>query len=585
MFDNRRFIRLLAAATLQLAASLAHAFGEPVTSFQPQSFPGWSCDRDSTLRPDNVFFGEVYVPGAYPYQYSVARFRADGSIDTSWGDHGVANNPSLGGLIYPLGDGGILVRYARFMRYTASGALDAAYGINGQAEYPFESSFVTPWAHAVLRDGTIYMLGLKQATGSNRQDAYVARIDAAGRWDRSFGQDGYAVVTGEDWARVYAFSVMSDGSVEVGSYAGYVDTIRPTLHRYPVDFGAGGTAGASGRILPHTGVASWIDPKLGVDASGNVYFAEGVAGNGFASNTAGVRLLRFAPDGSADGAFDAFIPVTGAVADTFADTAVTSLWHSSDGTWSVLFQTNQYAGGFALINQDGRARVVRFRADGTADPSFTQGVVLAAQMLSVSRATNGDLVSLSSASGRDCGELRLKGDPPAENAMVEYYAPALGHYFMTLEGSEAIGLDTTPAGNGWQRTGLSFGAWMLSDLPGTTKLCRFYGDLQAGPNSHFYTPEGPECDSLKALADKTPAGQSAWRFEGLAGNVAVPRDGACANNLTPVYRLYNKGFEKGGVPNHRYTTDSGVYDEMQGQGWAGEGIAFCVPPPPANPPA
>jgi len=38
------------------------------------------------------------------------------------------------------------------------------------------------------------------------------------------------------------------------------------------------------------------------------------------------------------------------------------------------------------------------------------------------------------------------------------------------------------------------------------------------------------------------------------------------------------------VPNHRYTSDPGVYQQMQAQDWAGEGIAFCVPPPPTNPP-
>jgi len=530
------FSRLLAGAALSLVASFAHAYGE-VTAFQSQSLPGWSCNSSSSLRPDNTFFAQVYVPNTYPAPFAIAKFLADGSIDTTWGDRGVANNPLQGGLTYPLADGGVLLRYARFMRYTAAGTLDATYGTNGQADYPFESNFILGTAYSVLPDGTVYMLGIKPAPGSNRQDAYVARIDARGHWDKSFGQDGYAVVRGTDNGHFYAFSVFSDGSVEAGSYARYTDAIRPELHRYPVDFGTNGTPASGGRILPHTGLASWVEPNIGVDASGYVYMALGVAGNGLAANAAGVRLQRYKPNGSADTAFNAFIPVAGINADQYTEFQIQSLWHSSDDTWTVIFATNQYSGlGFMITNVDGRARAVRFLADG-ADWNFTQGLVLSPQMRPFSRAVNGDIVSLSSSNGPNCGALRMKGDPPAENTMAEYYAPALDHYFMTLEGAEAVGLDTTPAGNGWKRTGLSFGAWMLSDLPNTKKLCRFYGDLKAGPNSHFYTPEGSECDGLKALDASTPVGQAAWRYEGLVASVAIPQHGACANNLTPVYRL------------------------------------------------
>ena len=578
---NRRFIRSIASVTLSLAATLAHAYGEPITSFKSQSFPGWSCYYGSVLGRDNVFFGAVQVPGANPPEYSIAKFLADGSIDTTWGDHGVANDPDHTGPWLALPDGGVLS--SRLRRYRPDGSLDSSYGTDGIADWPYGSIS----ALALAPDSGFYALQVNSTFNPTSTSARIAHIDAHGHLDKSFGSNGTATMTlgaTSGSVGVYAFSVFSDGSAEFGVYDLYSNVFAPSLHRYPADFGVNGAPSTNGRLLPHGGIANWTTPFVGADASGHVYFARGVGGDPASS---GVRLLRYNPDGTVDTGFangNAFIVATGAQPGVSVDMYVGALWHNADGSWTVKFESSQYTAGWAHVDVDGRTRTVRFLADGTADPAYAQASTLPGGALAYSRATNGDLVSLSSQYGQDCGEARWKGDVPAENAMVEYYAPALDHYFITLEGAEAIGLDTTPAGNGWQRTGLSFGAWMLSDLADTKKLCRFYGDLQAGPNSHFYTPEGPECDGLKALADKTPVGQYAWRYEGLVGNVAIPRNGACANNLTPVYRLYNKGFEKGGVPNHRYTTDTLVYQQMQAQDWAGEGIAFCVPPPPTNPP-
>jgi Repeat of unknown function (DUF5648) len=149
---------------------------------------------------------------------------------------------------------------------------------------------------------------------------------------------------------------------------------------------------------------------------------------------------------------------------------------------------------------------------------------------------------------------------------------------MTLEGGESALLDENVVRMGWARTGQSFGSWLPSGLAGSKRLCRFYGDLRAGPNSHFFTPEGFECDLLRSLEAAAPIGTPAWRFEGFAASVTDAPDGRCPSNLTPVYRVYNRGFERGGVANHRYTTDPAVYEQMQAKGWAPEGVRFCVPP-------
>jgi len=46
----------------------------------------------------------------------------------------------------------------------------------------------------------------------------------------------------------------------------------------------------------------------------------------------------------------------------------------------------------------------------------------------------------------------------------------------------------------------------------------------------------------------------------------------------PLLRAYNNGFARGRDGNHRYTTDSSVYQDMLNKGWIGEGMVMCLPP-------
>ena len=113
-------------------------------------------------------------------------------------------------------------------------------------------------------------------------------------------------------------------------------------------------------------------------------------------------------------------------------------------------------------------------------------------------------------------------------------------------------------------------------MPGTETVCRYYGDATGGPNSHFYSAEKFECGTLRALDDATPKGKPAWRFERDAFRITVPTNSQCPPNLTPVYRLYNRGSEQRIESNHRYVTSSTEYAAMQAKGWAGEGVHMCA---------
>jgi hypothetical protein len=180
--------------------------------------------------------------------------------------------------------------------------------------------------------------------------------------------------------------------------------------------------------------------------------------------------------------------------------------------------------------------------------------------------------------GQDCTLKRYLTDSPrTETTVVEYYHPALDHYFMTSSANEIVLLDNNRP-LGWIRTGYSFGGWAPGNLPGTVPVCRFYGDPVIGPNSHFYSGEDFECELLMRLDALTPPGTPAWHLEGKPFNMAIPTEGQCPANLAPVYRAFNGIVGPVNGPNHRYTTDPAVYAAMQAKGWGAEGVHFCAPP-------
>jgi hypothetical protein len=156
--------------------------------------------------------------------------------------------------------------------------------------------------------------------------------------------------------------------------------------------------------------------------------------------------------------------------------------------------------------------------------------------------------------------------------VVEFHHVPSDRYFVTADLNEAASIDGGSAGPGWVRTGLSFNSG------GNVPVCRFYGSLSPGPNSHFYSALAAECDNLKHLQATTPASQPRWNFEGFAFATTLPVNGSCPPDYTvPVYRAYNNGFQLGKDSNHRLTTDPTALQFVVSHGWKFEGVVMCAP--------
>jgi hypothetical protein len=155
-----------------------------------------------------------------------------------------------------------------------------------------------------------------------------------------------------------------------------------------------------------------------------------------------------------------------------------------------------------------------------------------------------------------------------------------GHFFYSSDAAEQAAVDAGAAGN-FFRTGRLF----LTG--GTSPVCRFYGSMTPGPNSHFFTVDVNECNALiAAQVTPRPATVQQWNYEGLSYSTTPPSAAAngvpsCPAKTQPLYRAYNNAYPVSGPKNpwdsnHRFTPQLSDIAAMVASGWRDEGIVFCT---------
>jgi hypothetical protein len=180
----------------------------------------------------------------------------------------------------------------------------------------------------------------------------------------------------------------------------------------------------------------------------------------------------------------------------------------------------------------------------------------------------------------------------ATGTVVEYVdgndfpgAPG-GMFFYSSNPAEQASVDKGLAG-AFFRTGRTFAAG------GATPVCRFYGSVVPGPNSHFFTVDPAECASLKAAQIvPAPTADPQWNFEGNGFSTGIPIANAatrpsCPAGTTMVQRAYNNAFPVSGPKNpwdsnHRFVRSRADINTMVALGWRDEGGVFCAPDSPAT---
>lgn len=239
--------------------------------------------------------------------FAVARFEADGTLDTGFGVDGVAFADFAGRvdgaddiLIQP--DGSIVVvgtahsvnqfgaADADFgiARFTSAGVLDSTFSVDGKTTIDIAGRSDGAHAGALLPDGRIVVTGRAAVSGGSDPDIAIVRVDASGAMDPTFGNGGIVWTPTSEYEWAVELALDASGRVLV---SGHADS-SAFVARYGVDGAADASFGGGGMVLaPALSRAN----GMAVDAAGRIIVV-GASGGDFA-------VMRVNDDGTLDTSF------------------------------------------------------------------------------------------------------------------------------------------------------------------------------------------------------------------------------------------------------------------------------------------
>ncbi|MEP6467027.1 MAG: T9SS type A sorting domain-containing protein [Parafilimonas sp.] len=297
------------------------------------------------IQPDNkILVGGYYAYMFSPYYVSIARFNANGTIDSSFGNNG---NLFISGetrctAIALQSDNKILIegddnkQNVLTMRLFPNGKIDSTFGINGVAPnfYGLGNTI------AIQKDGKIVIGG--------RTDTrlFFARYSTNGTFDSSFGTDGrifYDFATGPDI--VHDLVLQADNKIvaiaSTSSYWG--DTINQVVLRCMQDGSLDQSFGDGG--LNKQNFANQQDLRSVVlQKDGKIIICGSIS---LTANTGGFLLKRYSTNGLPDSTFGNNGFTTTAF-DTITTAFSVFLQNDDKIVLGGLTQTLEYQQGIAL---------------------------------------------------------------------------------------------------------------------------------------------------------------------------------------------------------------------------------------------
>lgn len=167
-----------------------------------------------------------------PYNWAVARFATDGTLDTSFGTNGrvvlTSQESDQAHDLAVLPSGEILVAgsqhadatsHMTLVKLASNGELVSSFGVDGWAFVDFGTE--AGFGHAMLRqaDGAILIAGLSRSPTADV--AAIARVDASGMPDPTFDQDGWrTLVLGTDGQDAfYDLTAQPDGRIVAAGWS------------------------------------------------------------------------------------------------------------------------------------------------------------------------------------------------------------------------------------------------------------------------------------------------------------------------------------------------------------------------------
>ncbi len=331
----------LALARYLSDGSLDSTFG--VDGRMTTDFSG-NCDDASAilLQPD----GKILVAGsAYDgsdYDFALARYDSAGNLDTSFGAGGKVVTDLDGGQDYGNAlilqpDGKIVVagwaevgsdyNFA-LARYASDGSLDSSFGSGGKVITHFGDGESLANAAVLQPDGKILVAGaaFDSDTDTRKEEFALARYTSDGSLDPTFGAGGKVTSDFGDQHNnaANAMVLQPDGKIIVGGTT-YLYNYDIAVVRYTGDGSLDATFGSGGRTIVRFETSS-NESAIALQADGKIV----VTGNTLSSTGRSIfAIARLQTDGSLDSIFGNDGLVTTPIDDR--DAAPTAIGLQADG--------------------------------------------------------------------------------------------------------------------------------------------------------------------------------------------------------------------------------------------------------------
>lgn len=323
--------------------------------------------------------------------YCIARFNANGTVDSSFGVNGKVITIYGGSIqsIIVCPDGKILaggfLGTVMIAKYLSNGTLDSSFGTNGLLQPQFAGiRYSYCYSLKLQDDGKIVMAG-----NVNGVSALVARFLPNGQFDVSFAQQGYAIIPTAYIA--FDVAIQTDGKILIAGQG--LGANNFLLARFLTDGTTDTQFGNNGTVLTDLSSMSEYIFSIALQSDGKIVAAGRYDYNSQYSNFFKTAVVRYNTDGSLDNSFG-----INAIASLQFDSA------SADPK-KVMLQPDgkiMVAGDYTDIYHFHKPMLAKFNSNGVLDNTFgNNGAVITTQF--------GDSVSCRTAALQPDGKIILGG--------------------------------------------------------------------------------------------------------------------------------------------------------------------------------
>jgi uncharacterized delta-60 repeat protein len=312
------------------------------------------------------------------YDFAVARYNTNGSLDTSFSGDGVVTtaigaSDDVALSIALQSDGKIVVAGYTYngsnydfavVRYNADGSLDTSFDTDGVVTTAIGASDDVVSSIALQGDGKIVVAG--HTVNGGNDDFAVVRYNTDGSLDTSFDTDGVVTTAiGASDDVVSSIALQSDGKIVVAGITYNGSNYDFAVARYNTNGSLDTSFSGDGVVTTAIGASFDYVRSIALQSDGKIV----VAGYSVNGGNFDFAVVRYNANGSLDTSFDTDGVVT------------TAIGASSDSALSIALQSDGkiVAVGYTNNGSNYDFAVVRYNTNGSLDTSFSgDGVVTTA---------------------------------------------------------------------------------------------------------------------------------------------------------------------------------------------------------------